>query len=231
MRASARVILRVTKVSPRIGTFVVEQDPVAGEEAVGLAVVHRDPVGVELGHRVGRARIEGRGLLLRHLLHQAVELRGRGLVEARAVAQPQDADRLQHAQRAQRVRVGGVLGLLEGHRHVALRREVVDLVGLDLLDDAHQAARVGHVAVVQDEAAIGLVRILVEVVDPVGVEQRGAALDAVHLVAFAEQELGEVGAVLAGDAGDECYAFHRLRWSKSQQNHNIVVRLPSGCVR
>jgi hypothetical protein len=50
------------------------------------------------------------------------------------------------------------------------------------------------------------VRILVEVVDAVGVEQRAAALDAVHLVALVEQELGEVGAVLAGDAGDE------MRW-------------------
>jgi len=42
-------------------------------------------------------------------------------------------------------------------------------------------------------------------VDAVGVEERGAALDAVDLVALLEQELGEVRAVLAGDAGDECF--------------------------
>jgi hypothetical protein len=93
---------------------------------------------------------------------------------------------------------------------VALRGEVVDLVGLHLLDDAHQARAVGHVAVVQDEFSVLLVRILVEMVDAVGVEQRGAALDAVHVVALVEQELGEVGAVLAGDAGDECDFFHAL---------------------
>ena len=34
-------------------------------------------------------------------------------------------------------------------------------------------------------------------------KSEAAALDAVHLVAFREQELGEVGSVLAGDAGDE----------------------------
>ena len=45
--------------------------------------------------------------------------------------------------------------------------------------------RVGQVAVVQDEALVVDVRILVEVVDAVGVEERGAALDAVHLVALA----------------------------------------------
>jgi hypothetical protein len=48
----------------------------------------------------------------------------------------------------------------------------------------------------------GFVRVAVQVVDAVGVEERRAALDAVHLVALVEQELGEIGAVLAGDAGD-----------------------------
>src|ERR1700722_6349520 len=52
--------------------FMIEQDAVGGEHAVSLAVVHRDPVTVELGDAVGRARIERRGLPLRNLLHQAV---------------------------------------------------------------------------------------------------------------------------------------------------------------
>src|SRR5256885_825677 len=45
--------------------FVVEEDAVAGIEAVGLAVVDRDPVRVELRHAVGRARIEGSRFALR----------------------------------------------------------------------------------------------------------------------------------------------------------------------
>jgi hypothetical protein len=44
-------------------------------------------------------------------------------------------------------------------------------------------------------------------VDALGVEARGAADDAVHLVPLAEEELGEVGAVLARDSGDE-RSFH-----------------------
>ena len=102
-----------------------------------------------------------------------------------------------------RVGVGRVLGLLERHRDVALRAEVVDLVGLHLLHHVDEARRIGEVAVMQDEAAVADVRILVQVIDPVGVEQRRPALDAVDDVALVEQELGEVGAVLAGDAGDE----------------------------
>jgi hypothetical protein len=85
---------------------------------------------------------------------------------------------------------------------VALRGEVVDLVRPHLLDDADQVGGVGEVAVVQLERHLGLVRVAVQVVDAVGVEERRAALDAVHLVALVEQELGEIGAVLAGDAGD-----------------------------
>jgi len=47
------------------GRLVVEEDPVAREEAVALAVVDRDPVGVDLGGAVGAARVEARPLVLR----------------------------------------------------------------------------------------------------------------------------------------------------------------------
>ena len=50
--------------------------------------------------------------------------------------------------------------------------------------------------------------VLVEVVDAVGIEQRGAAFDAVDLLALRQQALLKIGAVLAGDAGDEC-SFHK----------------------
>ena len=86
---------------------------------------------------------------------------------------------------------------------MTLRAEVVDLVGLNLLHHVDEARRIGEIAVVEHEAAVADVRILVEMIDPVGVEQRRPALDAVDDVPLVEQELGEVGAVLAGDAGDE----------------------------
>ena len=185
------------------GTFVVEQDAIASIDAVGLAVVNGNPVGVELGHRVGTARVKGCGFLLWDFLHQTVEFAGAGLVEAGFLFQPQDADGLQNAQGAQGVGVGGVFGFFEAYGHMALRGEVVDLVGLGLLDDADEAGGVRQVTVMQEEAHALLVPVAVEVVDAVGVEQAGAALDAVDDVALIEKEFGEVGAVLAGDAGDE----------------------------
>src|SRR6202008_341358 len=54
--------------------FMIEQDAVGSEHAIGLAVVHRDPVAVKLGDAIGRARIKRRGFLARDFLDQAVQL-------------------------------------------------------------------------------------------------------------------------------------------------------------
>ena len=60
---------------------------------------------------------------------------------------------------------------------------------------------------------MGIVRILVEVVDPVSVEGGGTSDKAVHLIALAEQKLGEVAAVLACDPRDKgtTRPIHRAR--------------------
>ena len=60
-----------------------------------------------------------------------------------------------------------------------------------------------------EQADALLVGVAVEVVDPLGVERGGAADDPVDLVAELEQVLGEVGAVLAGDPGDQGLAARR----------------------
>jgi len=67
---------------------------------------------------------------------------------------------------------------------VALRAQVVDLVRLRFLDDAREVAAVAQVAVVQLEAGVVHMRVLVDVVYALGVERAGPALDAVDDVAF-----------------------------------------------
>ncbi len=47
-------------------------------------------------------------------------------------------------------------------------------------------------------------------VDSVGVKKAGASFNAVHGVALVKQELGQVGAVLAGNAGNEGGFVHVL---------------------
>lgn len=67
---------------------------------------------------------------------------------------------------------------LEADRNMALRAEVVDLVRLDFGQDASQVRAVGQIAVVQPDLGVGFMRILIDVVDALRVQGRGAALDA-----------------------------------------------------
>jgi hypothetical protein len=56
---------------------------------------------------------------------------------------------------------------------------------------------------VQEEVALGLMRILVEVVDTLGIERRGAAFQTMDFVTFGKQEFRQVGTILSGNSGDQ----------------------------
>ena len=187
--------------------LMIEQDAVGAEHAVTLAVVLHDPERVQFCATVGAAGIERCGLALGHLLHLAVEFAGTCLIDARHVLAAGDAHGLDKAQRAHSVGLGRVFRHVKRHLHVALCRQVVNLVGLGLLDDADERTAVGHVAVVQvDEALLFHVAhplVKVQVLDAARVETAAAADDAVHLIAFLQQEFCQIGAVLSRDARDE----------------------------
>ncbi len=118
------------------------------------------------------------------------------------------AQRLEDAQGAEADHIGGVFGLIEGDAHVGLGGEVVHLVGADLLDDAADAGAVAEVAVVKLETlAIGTPS-GAQMVDAAGGEARGAPDHPVDLVAFFQEEFGKIGAVLAGDSGDQRDFWH-----------------------
>ena len=95
-------------------------------------------------------------------------------------------------------------GGLEAHLHVALRREIVDLVRLDFLDQANEVGRIGEIAEMEKELDARLMRIRIEMIDAAGIERRRAPLHAVDRVALGEQELGKIRAILTGGAGDQC---------------------------
>ena len=171
MRASARRDLaRHERFAAHRG-FMVEQDPVAGEQAVRLAIIDRDPIGIHLGDAVGRPRVEGCGLALRDFLHLAEHLGRRGLIETSLLLEPENADRLEQTQGAERVGVRRVFGRFEGYPYVALCRQIIDFVRLHLLDDPDQIGRVGQIPIMQFEPHIFLVRILVKMIDAIGIER------------------------------------------------------------
>ncbi len=173
-------------------TFVVEQDAVAGIHPVGLAVIHRDPVGIELGHAIGAAGMKRGGLPLGCFLHQSIQLTGAGLVDACGAGEAQHPHRFEDAQGAEAITVGRVFRRFETHRHVALGPEVVDLIGPHLPDDPDQVAAVGEIAVMEGESGIPLMGILVEVIDAGRVEAAGPTLEAMHPVALLQQQLSQI---------------------------------------
>ena len=70
---------------------------------------------------------------------------------------------------------------------MAHRSEVVDLVGFYFLDDADEVGGIREVPVVEFEPKVFFVRVLVQMIDAIGVQQRRAPLDPMHLVAFLQK--------------------------------------------
>src|SRR5215813_8967336 len=108
------------------GTFVIEQDAVAGMEAIAFAVIYRGPVGKNLGYTIRTARPERRLFRLRDLLRFAVHLAARGLVKTGADSC--FANGFQNANRSDAGDVGGVFGNIETDPDVALRAEMINFI-------------------------------------------------------------------------------------------------------
>ena len=124
--------------APTLG-FMVKEDAVDGEHAVGLPVFLHHPEAVLLGNGVGRIGMEGGGLPLGNLLHLAEKLGGRGLVELGFLGQAQNSAGLQNAQDTQGIHVAGVLRHVERHLNVALGGQIVNFVRLNQGNNADQA--------------------------------------------------------------------------------------------
>ncbi len=127
------------------------------------------------------------------------------MIEAASFRKVENPHGFEQAQGAEPVGIGCIFGRLETDQDMALRGEIIDLVGLRFLDQADQIGRIRDIAaVVQKEAQIRVMRVLIEMIDAVGVDERGAALHAVNDIAFLDQQFGQIGAVLAGYAGNQC---------------------------
>src|SRR5215475_16084074 len=87
---------------------------------------------------------------------------------------------------------------------MALGREIVNLVGLVLLDQADHVGGICQVAIVHEKSRLVLMRINVEIIYAPGIERGRSTFDAMHYVPFSQQEAGQMGAVLSRNARDQC---------------------------
>jgi hypothetical protein len=114
------------------GSLVVKENSATAKHAVTLAVVHRDPVPVDLGHAIRTPRVEGRGFPLRRFLDLAEHLTRGSLIKADA-PRVQVPDSFQHARDAHCREFSGQDRLLPARRHEAHGGEVIDLIGFGRL--------------------------------------------------------------------------------------------------
>ena len=189
--------------------LVVEEDPVDGVHAVGLAVVDASmPVAVDLARTpYGLRGWNGVVLGLRGLGDLAVHLARRRLVEAALDARPA---RIASSSRSvpEPVDVGGVLGDVEADADVALRAEVVDLVRAGSSRSSwfsEERVGRGRRSGGPSSGRAGPNRWSIRG----RVEASSSGAPCRDLVALLEQELGQVRAVLARDPGDERLPLRR----------------------
>ena len=118
--------------------------------------------------------------------------------------------------------------MLTHYRHVLLDAQIVDLVRLGFLDYTHQIAGICKIAIVQTEIGFCNVRVLVDMADMLGLKGAGAALDAMHIVAFSQQQIRQVGVILTGDIDDKCdfwMAIFRRHMSAASIFSNSIAAL------
>jgi len=132
--------------------FMIEENGVAGKDAIGLAIVRGDPVGVGLGGTVRRAWPQGRRLVLGIFRRLTVHFRGRGLQETASILESQNSHGLEQTQGSDGVGVCRVFRRFERDGDVTLRRRVVDLVRLYRLDDPDEVHPVGQIAIMEYQA-------------------------------------------------------------------------------
>lgn len=93
---------------------------------------------------------------------------------------------------------------------MALCGKIVDLIGLRLLHDPQQVGRVDHIAIVENEARMCLVRILIDMFDAAGIKRRGPPLDTMHRIALAQKQFGQIGTILTSHPSNKrgfCHFF------------------------
>ena len=163
-------------------TLVIEQDAGRGMQAEALAIVHGHPMTIELGHGVGRARIERGFFVLQGLLDEPVHFGGGRLIKARIGRA--EAHRFKHVGYADGGDIGGQQRLAPRGSDKGLRGEIIDFVRLNFPHDAQQAGDIRYIAIVRQNHFSDAQPAQAMILDPA---MRRTADHAVNRIALVQQ--------------------------------------------
>ena len=168
---------------------MIEQNPAAGVQPIGLTVVDRQPMGEDLGATIRRTRPQRSRFLLGHFLHLPEHL-GRGsLVVTYFFHQPCFANRFQDSYGAQAGNVSGILGHVKGNADMALGSQVVNFIRLQLVEQLDHLNGIRQVPVMQVESSIIQQGVLVKMIQTTCIESRCPSHDPMHLAPLFQKEL------------------------------------------
>ena len=180
--------------------FVVKQYAVRDVHPIRFSVVRARPVCEKLRDAIRRPRMERGVLVLGRLLRQAEQLGGGGLIDPRVRSFFLCC--LEETDHPKAVHVRSEHGLTERRLDERLSREVVNLVGLRLLQGGNDRALVRHVSVKEVDAVH-------DRLDVCDVRRAQTTHEAVDVVTLREEEFREKGPVLARDPGNQDVLGHK----------------------
>ena len=130
--------------------FMIKQNSIYGKHAISITVLLHHPETILLRNRIWGIWMKRRCLTLRNLLHLAVQLRGRSLINLAGLCQPTDADSLQNTQNTKCIYITRIFRCIKRHLHMTLCRKIINLIRSDLIHKTNQTRRIREITVMQD---------------------------------------------------------------------------------
>src|SRR6266850_3945054 len=185
------------------GTLMVEKNPVGRVEVIGFTIVPCQVIARYLRDAVGGAGMQRCLFVLGRCGSLAEHLTGSGEIEAGV--RTYLAHTRQHVVRSIDVRVDGRKLVLDGIADEALGGQVVDLIRLHSSHDLVET----RVALQRGGMQLDSFEDVSNAPEPVlRILQRDSADDAMDVIAFLDQELSQIGTILAGYTRNQ--SFSRL---------------------
>jgi len=80
---------------------------------------------------------------------------------------------------------------------------VVNLLGLEVIDQMAKLAGIGKVPIMEEKSGPGFMGINIQVIYPAGVKGAGSSQQPVHFITFCQEQLCKITAILAGDSRNQ----------------------------
>ena len=179
------------KILPASWRLMVEQDPIAGKDVVRFSVVRDNPVSVKLGDAIRASRVERRCLILWDCLHFPEQLARGSLIEF--CFEARFSQGVEKTESYYGIDLRSILRDVERNLNMTLCREIVYLIGLNLLQKPVEITGVRQVPIVQEESLVHQILVFdIQMVNSPPVERTAASKDSVDLISLFKKNLSKI---------------------------------------